>query len=47
MLPQRLLSARGFAAGLLVVFVFYSAVASFYFILGLQFQLALGLPPVL
>lgn len=46
MLPVRLLAARGFAAGVLAVFIFYSAVASFYFVLGLHFQLALGLAPV-
>lgn len=45
-LPERLLAARGFATGVLAVFVFYSAVASLYFVLGLHFQLALGLAPV-
>lgn len=45
-LPAALLSARGFRWGVLAVFLFYSAVASFYFVLGLHLQLTLGLAPL-
>lgn len=46
LIPARLLAAPGFRLGLLAVFVFYSAVASFYFVLGLHFQQVLGLQPL-
>ena len=46
MFPSRLLTAQGFATGVLAVFVFYGGVASFYFALGLHLQQALGLAPV-
>jgi len=45
-IPAPLLAARGFRLGVLAVFLFYSAVASFYFVLGLHLQLTVGLSPL-
>ncbi len=46
MIPGRLLAAPGFAIGVLAVFVFYTGIASFYFVLGLHLQQARGLQPM-
>ncbi len=47
LVPARLLAAPGFGRGALAVLLFYSAVASLYFVLGLHLQQTLGLTPMM
>jgi MFS family permease len=46
MIPAALLAAPGFGRGVVSVGLFYSSVASLYFVLGLHLQRALGLAPL-
>ena len=46
MIPPELLAVRLFRLGVGTVLVFYAGIASFYFVLGLQLQTALGASPL-